>query len=550
MTFRGGDILAKMLSQRIKRAIITISTACALSACSAYGNGTLPRAQRTVSAVPPSVATGLPKPWDPSDGYTPKPMGSPHPGNRNKWQDHRLPVPRPRTTQADEKQRKAMDTVTQYDTGGYYGFNPMSAVGAYGTYVAMGVYEAQYAPNSTIGPNFVQYNPQMQHLLYAPTTKPVNFGCIEFGIDYDNALNTNTEARFFVADWCTPGGKNAAYMYNGSWQPGFSYWTINDGWYARFVRTYTNGDGYPEVVAEELYNSSDGKWHLLVWAQGDNNGSGAWVDAYDSSGTDHSPVGQTPAPGYTAAAGWSIFETHYNLTTLATNPTISDCGAIPTISESGLRQQMSVGSSTWNYATVFTPSNPISSNQLQQQCFAPNSVPFYGTGYSQPDLFWWVDTNNIRTSQYAINQSTGWQMFTADATETYSCTYDDVEARGACSPGSATDWTYASPSDTVVDTTHPIGIQLNSMSNNGSCGDGLSYTVSLLDPSGATVYSSGSQTAASFYASYNGTTATGSWKWVVDADDQRLPCAQSISSNGTYDDTATGSGSINYSTNS
>lgn len=102
--------------------------------------------------------------------------------------------------------------------------------------------------------------------------------------------------------------------------------------------------------------------------------------------------------------------------------------------------------------------------------------------------------------------------------------------------------------NTKVSSMQPISIQLTSMSNQGSCGDPLSYTLSLINPSGATVYSSGAQTGSTFSTAYSASAASGSWKWVVHANNQSATCSGNIFSGGTYDDTATGSGSIKYFT--
>jgi hypothetical protein len=86
------------------------------------------------------------------------------------------------------------------------------------------------------------------------------------------------------------------------------------------------------------------------------------------------------------------------------------------------------------------------------------------------------------------------------------------------------------------------------MHNGGSCGDNhLSYTVSLVNPSGTTVYTSGTLTSGDFSKDYNSSAANGSWKWIVHENNQSGLCGGAINGAGTYNDTASGSGDITYS---
>jgi hypothetical protein len=165
---------------------------------------------------------------------------------------------------------------------------------------------------------------------------------------------------------------------------------------------------------------------------------------------------------------------------------------------------------------------------------------------------------NSNALQYGPEETTyaseGWNLgdptvtFSADATTNYTCSFNDVEQTGKCGVSSYSDWSYSTPSDTQVDGTHPISISLTSMSNNGSCGDGLSYIVSLVNPSGTTVYASSPQISSGFNTSYSASAATGSWKWVVHANNQSGACAGNIFSAGSYDDTATGTGDTTFAT--
>lgn len=160
--------------------------------------------------------------------------------------------------------------------------------------------------------------------------------------------------------------------------------------------------------------------------------------------------------------------------------------------------------------------------------------------------------NDISAYEYTNSASEGFYMvdptvtFSPVATATYTCTFDAVKGTSKCNLSGYGDWSYTTPSNTQVDSTHQISIHLNSMTNNGSCGDGLSYTVSLVNPSGTTVYNSGVQSSASFSTSYSASAATGPWKWVVHAGNQSIACSANVYSSGTYDDTATGNGSATY----
>lgn len=127
------------------------------------------------------------------------------------------------------------------------------------------------------------------------------------------------------------------------------------------------------------------------------------------------------------------------------------------------------------------------------------------------------------------------------ASTTYSCTWDDITQRGSCSQGTQTAWTYTAPAGTTVSTSSPIGLSLSGMSNGGSCSDSLEYTVELINPSGTEVWS-GDFTSATMSTSYNASSATGAWKWEVLADDQSQSCGSSISGTGSYDDSASGTG--------
>jgi hypothetical protein len=185
------------------------------------------------------------------------------------------------------------------------------------------------------------------------------------------------------------------------------------------------------------------------------------------------------------------------------------------------------------------------------------TIQAYQDGRWFGDLLYYSGSNSNAleyTDEETTYASEGWNLgdptvtFSPNATETYTCSFNNLEQIGKCGVSSYSDWSYTTPSNTQVSSTHPISINLSSMANNGSCGDGLSYTVSLVNPSGTTVYTSTAQTASGFSTSYSASAATGSWKWNVHANNQSGACAGNIYSAGTYNDTATGRGDATFTT--
>lgn len=283
------------------------------------------------------------------------------------------------------------------DDGGQTGYN-IPPSGSPGTWEAAGVYEVSGGGIDSF-PYYVNLLTGYDHVLYAPTTLPPNDACIEFGIAYQNTAATMganvQEASIYAADWC-----NAPwYKPWNEYVPTWSTWPINDAFFQKYVRVFSNGDGLPETQLEEK-ETSDGTWHLFIFDEdpactntstcSDRYGQ-QYVDIYDSYGESHAPTGQVPTPGltgYTSGAGWTIFETHYNLDNKGAYG--SDCPVLPVMNMSGLRSQEYIGSSTWSYTNI--PGYQLASNS--GQCFDSSSAPYY-YAWVNTDVGWYVATSNV-----------------------------------------------------------------------------------------------------------------------------------------------------------
>lgn len=340
--------------------------------------------------------------------------------------------------------------------------------------------------------------------------------CLEAGSVYETWPNSAPEANFEIGDFCHDNSGTEYIPYDHD---------IGDlAFQSAYVRDL--GDGYPEVTVE-LYQpyGGDGYWHAIIYNYGAN--PQRWDTLYETSAD---PV-QSGGQYYSFAQnGWTLFETH-----LFNGP----CPTVPNQEETSIQVAVETGADSQNYFRNAQAGDFVSGlpSPFGGSCFQDD-----GTGIGAVYNFQWTST------YYSWRTTDPTASISPDASATYTCSYDDIKLVGKCSQSSSSDWTYATPSNTQVDSTHQIAIQLNAMSNNGSCGDGLSYTVSLLNPSGTTVYTSATETTAGFFTSYSGSAATGSWKWVVHANNQAGACGGNISSAGTYNDTATGSGSVSFST--
>lgn len=334
--------------------------------------------------------------------------------------------------------------------------------------------------------------------------------CLEAASVYSAYANGGPEANFEIGDFCQASGvENFPYSHD-----------IGD---QAFQQNYVRdlGDGIPEVTVElyQPYNG-DGYWHAIIY----NYAYSRWDQLFSTSSD---PVQSGGGYNPDSQNGWSLFETHlYN----------GPCPTVANSEETSVQVAVETGNDSQNYfrnmqsSDQWLPSNPYGTSCFQNDGSGIGGV--YNFQWISPSYAWRVTDPSVTVSP--------------SASANYACSYDDVELRGKCGLPTYSDWTYTTPSNTQVDSTHQIAIQLTGMSNSGSCGDGLSYTVSLINPSGTTVYSS-SVTSSNFYKDYNTSAAAGSWKWTVHANNQNAACGSNINTAGTYDDEASGSGSITYS---
>jgi hypothetical protein len=272
-----------------------------------------------------------------------------------------------------------LDYVSDQDAGGQVGLKITASSSNQGSvWTANGLYDAISGPEDS-SPNYVDMlDPSGNGIgvLFAPTTKSLNEGCIEYGTQYDSegpGVPDPTEARFFFVDWCS---------YNPATQAlTFYYTAIDSNFWSTYVRTYSNGDGYPQYVAEALkYNNV---WYMLLY----NNNTQQYVTLSPTlSGTDQ---GSGAGNG-----GWSLFETHYNAGV--------QCANLPTLSVSGVRVMTNDG--TWGYAGS-SGFGPVAAPGQTPECFQYQSTPYYDVRYNSSDEGWWVDSNQAPTADYRVTAS-------------------------------------------------------------------------------------------------------------------------------------------------
>lgn len=354
--------------------------------------------------------------WDEKSGYIPAKIVLPS-------RIFKRLLPPPILSATVRSKIQPANSVTVRDGGGQYGL-ALPTNSNTGIWEAMGVYEAvagaatgtAYSNSESFPPlvNFVPgpQPPGKNHILYAPTTKPTNFGCLEFGIIYENVYTAQTQSsNFFADDWCTGSftflgqtysGATQGYDSNGKpeWNPNGAQITVDDSFFQKYVRVWTNGNGLPSVQIEEKRDAT-GYWHLLMFDANlpcsnpstcDINGN-KYVEfaSVPPGGTDESPGGPSPSQGLAAGAGWLIFETHYNM-----DNTGSDCPNLPTMNVAGIREQLWSGG-PWSYPTV--SQSPSGAGQ----CFGNGPQTFYSPTENLNDLGWWVTMNGFGVSRMAAN---------------------------------------------------------------------------------------------------------------------------------------------------
>ncbi len=357
-------------------------------------------------SAPVPTQRGYPKPWTSSSGYTPAKLNVGFTVSPTSWQYHQHVSGLLSALRAHGNNRMPQGSVPGRDQGGDAGYH-LYASSATGEWAAMDAYEVGGA--GTLSPSFVNFDPEYNHLLYAPTTLPANNACIEFGIQYDNTASTGSqESYFYAADWC-----KGAFQYTDpttgvtSWYPTeHNLFYINDSFYQKYVRVFTNGDSDPQVVAEEKLEP-DGNWHLLLWdanppcsnsQQCDIYGH-TYVDVYDTPNqTSYAPTAPATNPsgnGYSPNSGWSFFETHFDMDNAG-----SDCPVLPQMGVSGLRSQSAEGSSYWPSSSVWNLTG------LVEGCFNlyDGASPTY-TFEPNDDTGWWVYSGTLLLATLPINDA-------------------------------------------------------------------------------------------------------------------------------------------------
>lgn len=372
------------------RKLSGILAAILLAGCAGHA-GVPPQSQISTGASHEHVAAaskilgGYPAPWSPDSGYKPGHVSLPiHAMKMNvaariallrAAYDHDRGAGR-----LIGAARVPMASVNCNDNcGGMTGawINRHNDVYTGSTWVANGVYQSPVTGGSDSAPNYVNF-PVGTGELYAPTTHVPAGGCIEMGTQYSAyPTDSGTKARFFFVDWChVTNGQSTGY-----------YMDINSNFWYYFVRTYSNGSGYPEYISE-AYKDSSGNWFVYLYDNIHQQYSQALPTI--SSGTD-------TTTGASDGHGWSIFETHYQ--------NGMQCAPVPSLSMSGLRVQAQNGS--WGYADgMYTAPYALNNGQfIAPQCFQTTSAPWYTVRGNRltSDLGWYVDTNGSSTQTYAVD---------------------------------------------------------------------------------------------------------------------------------------------------
>lgn len=298
-----------------------------------------------VSVAPPISAdslTNLPMPIVPSPTL-PSPYPYPTPD----------PVPTDPPYGTCKPRCPALRTTRSYthvdDAGGQSGYtiNGGSGAGVGDIYVAH-----QALTNVALNP-VPSGDPYPGQSIFAPTTHGPNGNCMEVVTDYYNGYGLPagvSSAQVLLFNFCDRGGR-----YEGAVP-------MDQTFFNKYVRTFSNGNGQPEYVAE-IEQGSDTAWHLLLY----NVSANTWDDYSDS------------APGaianYNGGQGWSMFETH-----VSTGP----CSFMPSTGISGLRLHFSnVPHQDWQYATG-------SRTFGWGDCFQPDGTSsyWYSINFSSSDWGW------------------------------------------------------------------------------------------------------------------------------------------------------------------
>lgn len=193
-----------------------------------------------------------------------------------------------------------------YGNGGQATLSPPNGLGKIGIYTN----HTAYLPTSVT--LRAPINNNSFDLLYAPTTKPPDGGCLETGTDYwvyrDGSGNVYPPASTLrIYSFCGASANSFVVAKN-----------IDSTFFSNYVRYFSNSESKTAMYTMEVKILSDGLWHALIY----NYSLGVWEDLYQVGGRNT----------YYGGIGWSLFETHYD----GGNDL---CSKMPTISSDGLRLQ-------------------------------------------------------------------------------------------------------------------------------------------------------------------------------------------------------------------